>query len=108
MHSNDDNPCVIMLHCCNTGQGKSSFAQQLSASGALVIAPSDECNISVNHQNKESVNNGGVWNVFLNGEKLVSLKGDESNTKRILNFLKDKTPETVYQYFKTKYAKNDE
>ena len=98
--SNDKNPCVIMLHCCYSGQGEDSFAQKLSLGGNLVIAPSDACNIKANSDNKESVDNGGVWNVFFDGKKLTQLKGDESNTNALLNYLKKKSPAEIHQYFK--------
>ena len=106
-NSGDNNPCVIMLHCCYSGQGEKSFAQNLSLGGNLVIAPSDACNIRP-QSGKESVDKNGVWNVFLNGEKIVSLKGDETNTQKLLNLLKEKSPAEVHEYFKKKYVKNEE
>ena len=96
----DNNPCVIMLHSCYTGQGEGSFAEKLSLGGNLVIAPSDACNITVNRDNQESVDKDGVWNVFLDGKKLTQLKGDVANTKKILNLLKERSPAEIHRYFK--------
>jgi RHS repeat-associated protein len=106
-NSNKENPCVIMLHCCYTGQGERSFAQELSSTGALVIAPSDKCRIYVNKDNGEFVGNGGTWNVFLDGKRICQLKGDVKNTKKLLAQLK-KSPTEVYQYYYKKYVKNAE
>ena len=105
--SNDQKQCVIMLHCCYSGQGESSFAQQLSYGNNLVIAPSDKCSINVNSNGSEFVDNGGVWNVFLDGEKLATLSGDESTTKDLLTRLNNSTPAQIHDYFK-KLNKNEE
>jgi RHS repeat-associated protein len=83
-----DSPVIIIIHGCNTGKEKESFAKKLSSNDRFhdvkIIAPNEEIGVNkdsksaeVRHvfRNKEGKVTGsknGRWNVFQNGTVIKS------------------------------------
>lgn len=85
-------PTIIVLYSCNTGQGEDCFGQQLSneLESSIVIAPEGAVWAGINKDGRTTIDNAvnlgtaeepqkgarSNWNVFFNGEKVMSFKGD--------------------------------
>ena len=87
----EEEKVTIVLHCCETGKGENSIAEQLSSEleNVKVIAPSDYD--SVTKGNKEYVKNGGVWRIFENGNETGTSPGNQHPNKgsfeKVIDFI---------------------
>jgi hypothetical protein len=89
---------TIVLHSCNTGKGKNSFAQKMSKQmkNVTIIAPNEELGITTNYneivRDKES-GKIGMWMTFKNGKVVDSENGSThpnlSRAQRIFNSIYD-------------------
>ena len=86
LSSENSNSSIYILYSCYAGNGENSIAQQLSAikevSGSIVIAPTGP--VSINERGNEYVKDGGIWNVFYKGTKIMEINGEEGSMTRFV------------------------
>ena len=86
LSSENSNSSIYILYSCYAGNGENSIAQQLSAikevSGSVVIAPTGP--VSINERGNEYVKDGGIWNVFYKGTKIMEINGEEGSMTRFV------------------------
>ena len=108
---------VIVLHSCSTGKGENSFAQNMSELfQVLIIAPSDDVLASMH---SETIKNKGFGKVFFNGKQVDTINAhdeelpwydfwsDGYKATQLEEYLKTKTGEQWYEYYKKKYEDSE-
>ena len=75
-------------YCCWTGcsylgsTGFSTGSSVFVSTGSVVIAPTGP--VSINERGNEYVKDGGIWNVFYKGTKIMEINGEEGSMTRFV------------------------